>query len=433
MGLLSRCYGWLVLPVLLLLNLLYSQRVLNLGGLHLTVFALVALALVIVGLALSPALPGRGALWQQSKWLVCSFMVLLVWLAISGIGRQRLISLPEIGFPMTELPTWVAYIPLAEAALALAAAWLMVAALRGEDIKAGLFWFVLAMLICGVIGQYRALGRSDQGGSSRLSTGLGGAAVLPVVMILVLAAAIGLAMVGYRRLWSGLFAVGAFVELVLTGSRSGLGMAGLFLVLAVVAWWFRGEPSRKQRIVALVLVLLAIATAVVLVVALPELARVVNLSDPARANNLQMGWRLASSSPQTLIFGVGSGVIWPWYAIDAGLIPFDSTPTGAIAVPGIDGHVLSSAHSVYGGILVEGGLVGFALLLIPIVLLLRKTYRARKDPLAGTLLLGLVATLLAFFFDTYLVKNFALAWVWWLALFVSLRLFRDADARAGTE
>lgn len=423
---LSRWYSWAVLPALLVLNLVYSQRVVQLSGWYVTVFLVVAAAGCFAGLVLFRWLPGRAGLWGSSRLVLMLFGALVAWAALSGIGRDRQVMLPEINV-VTAIPTWAAYFPFVETLFAVAFAWLLVAAIRDDDLERRLFQVSALMLACGLIGQLRAFVSIN--GVWRLDTGLGGAATLPVIFVLVAAALVGLAVVNYRRGWSIGLACVSVVELVLTGSRAGLGVLALFAALAGIVWWFRSGMSHRQRLMFVGVLAGVALLAVVLVLTVPGLDRVLTLDDPARAENVRVGWALATKHWQTLLFGVGLGVVWPWFAMDAGLVPLAQAPHGWITVPGADGHLLASPHSLFAGVLIEFGVVGLVLLLAFLTAIVQGAWRARRQPLAGTLLLGVCATFLAFIVDSYLLKNFGVSWLWWFFVLAGLRLSsRDAAA-----
>ena len=102
---------------------------------------------------------------------------------------------------------------------------------------------------------------------------------------------------------------------------------------------------------------------------------------------------------------------WPWFAIDSGLVP----APGERMVPTPAGQVLLSPHSTLLAVVVELGLVGVLLAGAMVFALCKLTLRGREDAFAAPLALALLATLVAFLFDTYLFKEFGNAFWWWLA------------------
>ena len=420
-------YSLAVYPALLLLNLVTAQRVLSVGPLRFTVFDAVAVPLVLVGLVLLGRLPGRRALWAASWPFVAAFGGLLAWAAATGVGKTWVVRLSELGTNDIPLPAWVAYVPLGQAACALVFAWLLNAAVPADRVKGWLFGLCALMLGCGLIGEARAL--TDERIDSRLDTGLGGAAVLPVVLILVCATALGLASSGYRPAWSRVLAAVAAVELLLTGSRAGSIMLVTLLVLTVVRWWITGRRSVQAYLRVGAALVAGLVFAAVLLWSAPELQRIFHTTDPSREQNLVTALGIVTHDWGRMIFGMGTGVIWPWYASDAHVLPGQVPIAWTwVSVPYSDGFLLASPHSLFLGVFVELGLVGLGILALLLGLVVRAAWRARRQPLAGMILLGAVTTFAAFPFDHYLLRNFGVSWMWWLFVLSALLLARDQPA-----
>jgi len=422
---LSEGYSLALLPALLLLNLITAQRVLPTGPYPLTLFGVVALPLVVIGFALWGLLPGRRRLLPVSWPVAATFGVLLAWAALSGIGKVREARISELGTNSQVLPDWVAYVPLVEAAAALLSAWLLVAATRAGALRVRLFGVCALMLACGVIGEVRAL--TDQRIDSRLDTGLGGAATLPVVLILVTATLLGLAASGYRRRQSGALAGVATFELLLTGSRSGAIMLVLLLLLGAAGWWASGRRSLRDTGRGLAIAGGVVAVGAALTSFVPELRRIFHTTDPSREQNALTAWGIVTQDWHRVLFGMGTGVIWPWYASDAHVLPDQvPKPWTWVSVPYSDGFLLQSPHSLLLGVFVELGLVGLLILVAMLGLLAVAAWRARRRPLQGMMLAGVVATFAAFPFDHYLLRNFGVSWMWWFFVFGALALTAEA-------
>lgn len=427
---LSEGYSLALLPALLLLNLVTSARVLP-GPVPITLFGAVALPLAVIGIALWGQLPGRRGLWPATWAAVAAFGVLLAWAAISGLGKVREARISELGTNSLVLPDWVAYVPLVEAAAAILSAWLLVAATRPGALRGRLFAVCALMLACGVIGELRAL--TDRRIDSRLDTGLGGAATIPVVFVLVTATLLGLAASGYRRRAAGALAAAAMIELLLTGSRSGAIMLVLLLLLGAAGWWAAGRRSLRDTGRGLAIAGGVVAVGAALTYFVPELRRIFHTTDPSREQNALTAWGIVTQDWHRVLFGMGTGVIWPWYASDAHVLPDQvPKPWTWVSVPYSDGFLLQSPHSLLLGVFVELGLVGLLILAVLLGLLALAAWRVRRRPLQGMMLAGVVATFAAFPFDHYLLRNFGVSWMWWFFVFGALALAAEAgQVRAG--
>ena len=199
---------------------------------------------------------------------------------------------------------------------------------------------------------------------------------------------------------------------LMTGSRAGL---LTLLVLTVMAMAWVGASRLRPRALPWALSILALGALVVLTT---PARRVLSLSDPARWVNLQTSTRAWVQDPWQVLVGVGSGRMWPWYAFEARYfwLPWG----GQLHTP--IGELLTNPHSVFLGVAIELGLLGLVLvafvLLVPVQALvrLRRTRPSRSHAATGVLL-ALAATPVAFLFDYYLLKNFAVSFWWWVALF----------------
>lgn len=128
-----------------------------------------------------------------------------------------------------------------------------------------------------------------------------------------------------------------------------------------------------------------------------------------------------------MVFGQGVGRIWPWYiyeAADVGLMPRVVTTWWGDALP--------HPHSTVVWALAELGALGVllvGLLAGTVVRLLTARRWGRPTYLVAA---AFVAQLPAWLFDTYLIKNFTLALVWWAVLFsvFGFGSLRDTPASA---
>lgn len=261
-----------------------------------------------------------------------------------------------------------------------------------------------ALLVAGIASWPR---QADVHRSWRFATAMAGSATIHVALLLV--AGIGLAAwtAGRSRAWGlGVFGV-AVTAILATQSRAGL--------LALAAWGcvllalrgLRGLRGARKWIVGGVV--LAVVVSLMLV---PGLSRALSFSDVKRATNLDSALRLWGQDPVTVIFGTGSGQVWPWLAFETGRVP----APGSGMVPSAAGDLLLSPHSTALALLVELGLVGAALGLLGVVALCGLLYVSRRDPYRLPVMAAVVSCLVAFLFDTYLVKNFGISFLWWVAI-----------------
>lgn len=259
----------------------------------------------------------------------------------------------------------------------------------------------VALLFAGIASWPR---QADVHRSWRFATAMAGSATIHVALLLV--AGIGLAArtAGRSRAWGmGVFGV-AVAAILATQSRAGL--------LALAAWGcvmlaMRGLRGARKWIVGG-----AVVAVVVSLMLIPGLSRALSFSDVKRATNLDSALRLWGQDPVTVIFGTGSGQVWPWLAFETGRVP----APGSGMVPSAAGDLLLSPHSTALAVLVELGLVGAALGLLGVVALCGLLYVSRRDPYRLPVMAAVVSCLIAFLFDTYLVKNFGISFLWWVAI-----------------
>ena len=436
----SQWFGLFALASLLVLNLGYAQRTIPFGGVYVPLFGVAAVVGCFFGLV---HLLARGAIRRgddeatdQRSGLrrgevapllavAAPFLALLVYALATSRGQHPVAYVPEIDSVPVTLPFWVTSIPLAVATLCLAWAWLTVVSLRPNNVRVWLFALCVTMIASGAVGQFRAL--FDNRPSARLDTGLGGASILPTVFILVIGVLAGLAAAGYRpRLSLTLLGV-AFVELVLTGSRAGLAVTGLLVVLLALRWGWMARG--RARVALLGGLTAATAAGAFLVLWVPQLRRVLAVGDFRRESNLATAWQIYTVDLPTVLLGRGTGMVWPWYATDTGLLPAPGQGYwGWVRTPDTETNLLSNPHSLYLGILVEQGVLGIAILAVLLGFIGRAAWRGRHDPLVSSMMAAVGATLLAFAFDYYLLKNFGVSWVWWLVVFAAVRLSVDGDS-----
>lgn len=410
-GAAARAFAWAAPLILMVASWFNGQEVIVEEPVGLTAWLLGAGAATTVGLALLAWLPGRAQLWRATWPGLLAFGLLLAWALVRTLGFATCIATRD-GEPWPACyPTWVAWVPIVQAAVTMLLAWLLVAATRAGRREGWLVCLALTIVGMGMVGLVRAL--LDPRGFNRLGTGLGGAAVLSCALVL---AVVVLVLAGVRSSgrarWLLVAATMGVALTVLTFSRAGLAL----LVLTAVALLALGGRRLSGR------ALLAIAGAVGAlsvgaVTVFPELAgRLLTLGDPGRATNLATAVQHWWSSPGRVLFGAGNGAVWPWFGVDANLIW--APETGELTVEGIGGSLLVNPHSLFLGVLVELGVVGFVALLGLVWFVLRVAVREVRLGRAGVGLASAVCVV-AFVFDTYLLRNPGVSFVWWLAVFAA--------------
>ena len=357
----------------------------------------------------------RRELGRTAGFALLAFTALLLYAAVSAIVRPD--PHVRINEEHWDVATPFLVAPLLTAWLAMCAAvGLVLAADRGRRLRV-LAVAAATAIVCAFAAWplHAAATRSI-----RFSTGQGGAAVIHVMLLLI--AALGVACLlrvsGRRARGLSLALVGAaLVGIVATQWGGALITLGVWAVLLLLGRIRRTEPTRERgRRVEVTgagprrwwpFVVGAGALAVVGPL-IPGASRVLSLADPQRLSNLEVSMRLWAADPATIVFGTGPGGVWPWHFFESMTVHPKHYETPA-------GSVLGTPHSTPLAALVELGVVGAILLaavLVAVALLAlgARTPSARWAPAAA-----LLASLVAFLFDTYLLRNFGIA-VWWWAV-----------------
>lgn len=370
---------------------------------YLIVHLLAALACLVLILA------GRdGNRFSRAGWIViASATALMVYCLVSAAVTPR----PRVSW--IYVPRAYLVVPTLTAAATLLLGVAVVRVLPDLPVHRVLWWPAALTLGCAFAQWPRS---ALVHGSPRLATGMGGSAVVHVPLLLATGVVLAAFLAGWRRWWSlGLTVVGV-AAVVLTGSRSGV----VCLVLAGVVVGLQWLRSRRAWLVAGA----AVVALGIVVAAVPMLHRLLNPTDELRAKNLETALGVWTETPKHLLLGVGSGRLWPWYAFDSHLL---RTPWRGMVTTEW-GPALNSAHSTFLQVLVELGLLGMLLLIpvvvVPVVVLARRLWpglRGAARPVPDTVpLIALVATIPAFFLDTYLLKNYGASLWWWLVAFATL-------------
>lgn len=405
---------WTAVLVVVVGSLFNGQQVIVDEPIGLTAWLLGAAPVTLLLALLLPWAPGRRRLWRASGFVIVTFAALLLWAAIRAVGVTRCLNLRDGEVIGVCFPNWVAWVPLAQTAVTAALAWLVVAYVPRARLDRWTVALALGLVAMTSVALLRAL--ADPRGFNRLSSGLGGAAVLSVALIIAAAWLFGHHL--RRPRWHLLVAAAVAVALlVLTFSRAGLAVA--LLAAAALAWAVRDRLGRAGRRVAVGVVAVAATAGVAAAVVFPDLAgRLLTLGDEGRAINLHTALGAWLTDPGHAFLGLGTAGVWPWFAVDNDLVW--APETGLLGVTGIEGELLVNPHSTFLGIAVELGIVGLALWLAVIWFIVRAAARVRHTSAAGFGLVAAAACVVAFLFDTYLLRNPGISFIWWCAVFAGL-------------
>ncbi|GAA1397972.1 hypothetical protein GCM10009599_28070 [Luteococcus peritonei] len=399
------------------------------------VWSLFLIGFTAVSVVTLPWLVRRGQRTRAGNLVLGAAVLLFGWALWSAWHTP----LPRLFKPRAEVTRIYLVVPVVTSFVTLFAAWGLAAMIGPARRRLVLWQAAMLIPLSSVLAGARTIVSTH---SVRLGTGMGGAAIFHVALLLAGAVLLASALRGERRGWSALGAALCLVEIMLTASRSGLlsllvfgGLLSLFLLL-------RGRGLQVLAMVAAV-----VACAALAMVALPATRRLLQVHDTFRMANYETAWRTWSATGHNIWLGVGSGRMWPWYPFETGAIP---VPWRGAIQTGF-GRSLTNPHSLYLGVLAELGLVGLALLLVVVATVVWQAVRGgrrllglgkkadRQDFMAAlselVVPLALVATLVAFAFDHYLLKNFAISFWWWLVLACTWGLHpgRRAAERAARE
>ncbi|MGA4506761.1 hypothetical protein ACQB6R_00310 [Propionibacteriaceae bacterium G1746] len=411
--------GWALLPALVVMQFFDLRR--GLVGPDWTWSAfLVGYALVVVA--------GLPLVWSRLRevgrpgWVaIGAFTAVLAYAAVSAVvSGQSLVTSrtsPAVVPPDTFTGPLLVHrlVPLATAWLTMAAAVVAVLLVPAGQRLARLWWAAVALVLTSLVAWPRAVLVHD---SPRLATGMGGSATIHLVFLLCAGVFMGAAMAGHRVRWSLVGATSSVLCVVLTGSRAGVLTLAVFVV--VVLAWLGGRINRRLAGLVLAGVVLVGAAVVAFV---PAARHVLVFGDELRQRNLATAWSVFTESPTNVLVGVGSGRLWPWYSFDARwyVVPWRGE-VGSSA-----GVVLTNPHSVLLGVGVELGMVGLAMVGVLVAVLVWRAVQVWRRPVDGAsasllpgdswrdgIVLALAAGLVAFAFDFYLFKNFAVSFWWWV-------------------
>lgn len=354
-----------------------------------------------------PFLLRRGVLTRVGMVALGSFSLLLCW----AVWSAATTVLPRVFRPRVVIGREYLLVPLATAAVTMLAAWGLAAAVPARLRERLLWWSSVLVAGTTLVAGPRYMLAND---TMRLGTGMGGPAIFHMVLLLCLGVLLRAALEGRRRVWSLAGSMVCLVGILLTGSRSGLLCLVCFVALVGLLFALRGQARLVAPLVGVAAGVLAAVLAFV-----PSARRLLQSSDFGRTTNAETAWRVFTQDAHSMVLGVGSGRMWPWYAFETGLAP---TPWRGIISTGY-GRGTTNPHSVLLGVMVELGLVGLLVLAVclgAVVWAAVAAWRAAdRSPGAATAvvpLLAVLATLPAMLFDHYLFKNYAVSFWWWFTV-----------------
>lgn len=421
-------YGWAFVAWLSVMSLVnFESPVWGLG--QVTMFTVVSPLFVLVGVVLMVVRFRQeqdGALGRIS---VAAWACLAAATGLFGYAMlTTLWSDPIIwvgqAHVVTPVPEATVLVPLLNALFGMWAGFVVMALTPRPGRLRLLWWVSLALIPFSVLGWLRvSITQGDL--EPRLWTQVGGSAVYPVVLVIAGAIALANFLNQYRPRLSLWMTVAHLVLVLLTGSRGGLLMVGVLVVLLVIRLGRQhtGAGERLRNLPPSVYVLGGIAV-LVAIVSSPILGRL----DERSAGRL-MTWRVGidnwDNHPLTVLFGLGSGVIWPWFSYESGWQPhpWRSRVTSPL------GYTLYHSHSLYLEVIAELGILGL-ILLIAVVWPLAARWLKGGSAANVVVTSAVCACLVGFNFDLFLFKNFAVSLVWWCAAFGVL--LSGIDTRATT-
>lgn len=252
--------------------------------------------------------------------------------------------------------------------------------------------------------------QSAHRGYIRLATGQGGAAIIHVMFLLIMSLGLAQFARGSRPRMGIALVVGGLGALIATQSRGAFINIAAWIGLIVVGWLLT-HPKDAKRLWPLGA---AAAAGLIALPFIPGMNRITDLWDPKRAKNIDNALELWGGRPLDQVFGVGPGSVWPWPAYESGLYPMPKAGYAGYQ-PTEMGNVLLTPHSTPLQILVEFGIPGVILGAMMGIALVMGWWQARTSLPRLIVASAVVACLVAFLFDTYLLRNFGIS-LWWWAL-----------------
>lgn len=266
-------------------------------------------------------------------------------------------------------------------------------------------------------------------GRFALPLGPASASYLPITLCVAVVAGAAVSARGAARLaWGALVLVGCLLILV-TDSRAGMG------ALVVLVWVVLARSSRPG-VTRVAVSMGGGLVAVVCALAYLRWQRPgAGATDGLRSEVYAQGLQAWGDGGWLMLIGRGSGAVWPWLAVEMKEVP---TVSHEIIIESPWGDMLYHAHSTPLGVLVELGLVGLVLLLISLGVVAAAAVVVLRDPAPQRWLpaAALLCTLPGMLLETFLLRGFPGAIVWWAVALTVVRWGLGAltgrAGRAGT-
>ena len=262
---------------------------------------------------------------------------------------------------------------------------------------------------------------------------LGQATTLNFVLFPALGFAISLFFVpGRSKAFWGFVTFFFLTAIILTGSRSAvLALWSFFLLCLLVS------RIRSLKVLVPIGALFGITS---LFVDIPE--RYFALIDRSRTETYKTAYRTFSSRPRNVVIGVGNGGMYSMLHDNTmRRLHNRADDRYYLATKYTDfGFTLRSAHSTFGQVLVETGVVGFGLLIIPLLWMLRRLlgqrYRRARDPwtIQGRLVLASCVASMAFMtVNTFFFNLPWLVFIWILFAITGAETVAETSMLAETD
>ncbi len=253
---------------------------------------------------------------------------------------------------------------------------------------------------------------------------LGNAASLAIVLFPALGFATGMLFVpGRSRLFWGMISFIMFAAILGTGSRGA--------VLCIPAFGILLLGLRLTKALLLVVPIGVLVLILVVAVGVPERMR--QLEDKTRVESYRTAWTAFTSSPTSMIVGVGHGHLYmPTYANTMRRV-YTRNRWHMLTLHTEFGTVLHGAHSTPMKVLPESGLVGAALLVVPLLWVIWSAFgfriRKLRDPYtlqARFTLAGCITGMILMLVNTFFFSQPWLGLIWITLMLIASETVAEA-------
>lgn len=353
----------------------------------------------------------------MALWLLGLRAVATPWSRLEVTAVAVLCGWIGLGVPRAGVEWDAAIVTTLLALVALACPWALARGVTADRLAVTVIAMCGAAAVGSAVAAWVAPVLTGAGVHLRPGLPLGGASNNAVGLMIALAGVLAGAKrwPAYRWAW---WAV-AFVAVILV--LQSVSRAGWFLVVVVLlaAAALHREWSWR-RVGAVTIPVMTVGAMILLWLRGPRA-----FVDTARIDNAAVALDAWSSSPGSIIVGLGPMRVWPWLAAERdGVGPSRQHDSSW-------GDTLYHAHSTYLGVLVEHGLVGLALLVLVLALVIARCVReirARGD--LALVAVALLVSLPAMLVELYLFRSFVSAFLWWAAVMAVGRHGTHDEAQA---